>query len=117
MKPDRYHDVGNDRVAESGRPLGGTYERSLCCYDLYQGKKIDAEEILFEEFIVKTNNSLVKHKSFFKEVRESGGKVDYFVGWFSNGSCNMNIYLDDNLMKLTSELGISIVLCAYPDPE
>jgi len=117
VQPEMWHDVGTERVTKNGRKLGGTYEESLVSIDLCKGKKINAEDILFEEFIANQNKEFSKHSDFFTKVCETGGTLEYFVGWFSEGSINMNIFLDASLMKATSELGVSIVLCAYPEDE
>lgn len=117
MNPDAQYDVGSERVSKAGRPLGGTYECTLWNKDLCHGNKLDAEETLFEEFVKEQNLVLAKYRDFFKEVCETGGCVEYFVGWFSSGSINMSIVFDPELMQSTSELNISIVLCAYPDNE
>lgn len=117
MLPTNSYEVGSPRIAINGRLLGGVHKHSFWSIDLSGKEKLDAEDITFEEFISKTNDSLVEHQEFFKDVRRTGGEIEYFVGWFSNGSINMNIVLDTQLMKSTSDLGISIVLCAYPDHE
>ncbi|ASP37842.1 hypothetical protein CHH28_03755 [Bacterioplanes sanyensis] len=60
------------------------------------------------------NMELSAYKSFFYDFVQSGGSIDYFIGWFSTGSLNMKLLLDADLMQRTAELGINIVLCAYP---
>ena len=116
MEPEIYSDAGTDRVSKSGKLLGGVYESTVWSNDL-SGGKIDAEEMLFEDFISTQNAGLSDHQRFFNEVRKTGGVVEYFVGWFSSESINMNIVLEPDLMRKTSELGVSIVMCAYPDNE
>jgi hypothetical protein len=115
QKPTDWHDAGTDRVSKNGRKLGGTYDESLWSLNLTGEEKIDAEDTIFEEFIASKNLEFSKHKGFLKAVIETGGSIEYFVGWFSEGSINMNIILEPYLMKATSELGIAIVLCAYPE--
>jgi hypothetical protein len=116
MQPEMCSDVGADRKSRNGRLLGGVYDCTIWSKSLSSGK-IDAEEMLFEDFVSNENSSLSMHQTFFKEVREAGGSIEYFVGWFSAGSINMNLVLEPELMQETSALGLSIVLCAYPDNE
>jgi len=116
MQPEMCSDVGADRKSKGGRLLGGVYESTIWSKSLSSGK-IDAEEMLFEDFVSDQNFSLSKHQKFFKDVRETGGSIEYFVGWFSSGSINMNIVFEPELMQKTSALGVTIVLCAYPDNE
>lgn len=81
MKPSKSYDVGSERKAKNGRPLGGLYKESLWSRDLSLGKKIDAEEKEFDEFIAEQNFLFLEYKDFFKKVRATGGEVEYFVGW------------------------------------
>jgi len=117
LEPTCSHDVGDIRVTPKGRVLKGVYEDTYWSLDLCDNKKIDAGDVLFEEFIEQQNKKLAVNRAFFEEIRTCGGVVEYFVGWFSRGSINMNIFLEPNLMKSTAELNISIVLCAYPDAD
>ncbi len=106
--------VGEPRITPNGRRLKANYESMFWTFDFCSGKGLDAEDVLFEEFIAARNNELAKHRSFFESLKETGGTVEYFVGWFSVDSINMNIYLDPPVLQSTADLGISIVLCAYP---
>lgn len=115
IQPTSSHDVGDLRITKHGRLLGGAYEDMRWSLDLCEGNKIDAETMLFEDFIALKNAELKIHRSFFNTIRSSGGTIEYFVGWFSENSINMNIYLDPPLLKNTADLDISIVLCAYPE--
>ena len=115
LRPKTSHDVGDLRVTKHGRVLGGSYEDMYWSFDLCEGKRLDAEDVLFEDFVTQKNTELEKHKAFFNELRSTGGTIDYFVGWFSVDSINMNIYLDPPLLRSTADLDISIVLCAYPE--
>ena len=115
LQPETSHDVGDLRVTKHGRLLGGSYEEMYWSFDLCEGKRLDADDILFEEFIVQKNTELEKHQALFNEIRSTGGAIDYFVGWFSVDSINMNIYLEPQLLKSIADLDISITLCAYPE--
>ena len=116
VDPEIYSNVGTDRVSPTGTLLGGVYDHTIWSRSL-TADKIDAEDMLFEEFIEMQNSKLSAHRNFFNEVRKVGGSVEYFVGWFSSGSINMNIALSSELMKSTSELSVAIVFCAYPDSD
>ncbi|MCB5228423.1 DUF4279 domain-containing protein [Alishewanella sp. 16-MA] len=114
ITPHITHKIGEPRITPNGRRLSGSYENTFWSYDFCNGKRVDAEEILFEDFIASKNSELAKHKCFFEKLRETGGAVDYFVGWFSVDSINMNIYLEPAVLYSTADLSISLVLCAYP---
>ncbi|WP_111977846.1 hypothetical protein [Algibacillus agarilyticus] len=114
LAPHIAHKIGEPRITPNGRRLKGNYESMFWTFDFCNGDRLDAEDILFEEFVAARNNELAKHKSFFEKLRVTGGTIEYFVGWFSVGSINMNIYLEPPVLKSTADLGISIVLCAYP---
>lgn len=115
LQPTSSHDIGDLRITKHGRILGGSYEDMRWSLDLCDGNKLDAEDVLFEDFISSNNERLEVHRSFLNEIRSSGGTIEYFVGWFSVDSINMNLYLESSLLKSTSELAISIALCAYPE--
>jgi hypothetical protein len=115
LQPETSHDLGDLRVTKHGRLLGGSYEEMYWSFDLCEGKRIDADEILFEDFIALKNSEFKIHKEFFNGIRATGGIIEYFVGWFSVDSINMNIFLDPPLLKSTADLDISIALCAYPE--
>ncbi len=115
LQPEASHDVGDLRITKHGRLLGGSYEEMYWSFDLCEGRRIDADEILFEDFIAIKNNEFNKHKALFNDIRATGGTIEYFVGWFSVDSINMNIFLDPPILKSTADLDISIVLCAYPE--
>lgn len=83
MKSYQYSDVGTDRVSKNGKLLGGIYENTVWSKSLTR-EKIDAEDMLFENF----------------------------VGWFSSGSINMNSVLESNLMQKTSELDMKGFSCS-----
>ncbi|GIU36787.1 hypothetical protein TUM4644_37570 [Shewanella colwelliana] len=117
LEPTSSHDVGDIRVTPKGRVLEGVYGDTYWSLDLCDNRRIDAEDIQFEEFIEQQNKKLAVNREFFDEIRKSGGVIEYFVGWFSSGSINMNIFLEPKLMKSTADLNISIVLCASPDSE
>jgi len=114
LTPHKTHDIGEPRITPKGKRLNGNYENTFWSLDLCDGKRLDAEEILFEDFISVQNNKLKRYRGFFEKLRKSGGTVDYFIGWFSVDRINMNIYLEPSVLKSTAELNISLVLCAYP---
>jgi hypothetical protein len=114
LQPHQAHKKGEPRYTPKGRRLNGNYESMFWRHDFADGEKLDSSDILFEEFIEARNIELSHHKAFFQNLRKSGGTIDYFVGWFSVDSINMNIYLDPPVLKSTADLGVSIVLCAYP---
>lgn len=113
ITPDYSYDVGSDRVSVKGRPLGGKHDMTGWMRYLTDGK-MDAEDQLFEDFISEQNLKLSAHKGFFFDVTKAGGEVQYFVGWFSTGTINMSLVLSTDLMRSTADLGIGIIMCAYP---
>lgn len=113
--PEPSHNKGDLRIARNGRLLGGCFEEMFCRFDLCGGRNISSEEMLFEEFLKNKNNELAKYKDFFESIISTGGKVEYFVGWFSVDSVNMNIYFEPSLLKDIADLGITLALHAYPD--
>ena len=58
LQPNSSHDVGDLRVTKHGRLLGGIYEDMRWSLDLCDGNRLDAEAVLFEDFISLKNHSI-----------------------------------------------------------
>jgi hypothetical protein len=112
LAPDYKANIGEKRISARGRELSGANPATLWWKEL-SDNRLHAEQILLEDFLLTMNMELSAHKSFFYDFVQSGGSVDYFIGWFSTSSLNMSLLLDADLIQRTAELGINILLCAY----
>jgi len=58
-------------------------------------------------------NRFSKYKNVFKKVREGGGTVEFFVGWFIER--NSGETFNQGVLKGLAELQIDLALDIYPD--
>jgi len=117
LSPTMARNVGEPRVSKNGSLLGGTNKETFWKVNLHSENKIHSDQELMESFISRENKKLEVHKQYFGELIESGGYIEYFIGWFSEGSINMNVTLEPKLLKETADLNITIGLAAYPYEE
>lgn len=99
--------VGNERKTPKGRSLIGKYEITYCVFDLEH-----SETMTLADFLRISNGKLYSHREFLKSIRESGGSLEYYIGWFSKGDSGETF--DFELLKQLVDLGIelSIEICS-----
>jgi len=100
--------AGEPRKTPDGTLLEGVYERSYCTYPI--GKN-DGEDL--SELLERAADELMPHKSLFDEVRDSGGKAEFFIGWFTSGNSG-DVFTYELLRKL-GELSIDLSFDVYGD--
>lgn len=98
--------VGDQRVTPKGRPLSGVYDHSYCVFRLKPGKNIN-----LAEFLGAQNKELLSRKSFLNDLIESGGSVEYFIGWYSRA--NTGEFFGWKLLKELSDLHIDLAFDVY----
>lgn len=76
LPPLRFWAVGDQRVTPKGTRLPGTYHESYCAFDL--GERSDGD---LAEFLRHTLSKLERAAPFIDELRQTGGKVTFFVSW------------------------------------
>lgn len=108
MKPAFSKNIGEQRKTPKGKLLSGIYDSS------YVSFKLDEPNItVLSECIAYWNKYLLKYKEFLKEIYSSGGKLEYFIGWYSEGNSGEVFEID--LMKELVDLGINIALDIYAE--
>jgi hypothetical protein len=98
--------AGNARKTPNGDPLKGRYESSYWVYPISQKSDEDLTDLL-EDFTV----GLEPHRDFLLDLRATGGRLEYFIGWFS-GKNSGTVFEYDLLSKIAS-LQIDISLDVY----
>ena len=78
-------------------------------------KKVGSKPIFIEDFLSKQNKRFKSHEKYFLTLIESGGYIEYFIGWFGTGNINMSISLTPELLHSIASLHFSVGLCAYPE--
>jgi hypothetical protein len=105
LKPQHKWKAGADRKTPKGTPLKGVYETTYCTFRLKHSKKID-----LADFLKYYNKNLFKHKTFLKSIRSTGGKLEYFIGWFSDKDSGevFDLELLEQLVELKIDLSIAV---------
>jgi hypothetical protein len=64
-------------------------------------------------FVHSAAADLQQHSAFFRRVREEGGRVEFFIGWF--GDRNVGDTFPHATLALLAELQIDLSFDVYPD--
>ena len=115
IKPSKIQTVGEPRISYKGESLEGLNKESFWRADLHQEKRLHSNDIYLEDFLAKQNEKIKIHKEYLNSLVESGGYIEYFIGWFSEGTINMSATFTPDLLQSTADLNISIGLDVYPD--
>lgn len=107
IKPDTKWMAGSERVSPKGNLLDGKHEKSYWSCALESDDRVG-----LADFLTTFTARLEAHKDFLRWIRSTGGRTEYFVGWFSNGNSG-EIFSCDLLGKL-SDLCIDLSLDVYP---
>ena len=95
--------AGAMRKTPKGASLPGVYDQSYCCFDLKQPENIE-----LADFLKQWNFKLLKYEEFLNHIYSSGGRIEYFIGWFSEGNSEevFDVSLLSDLVKLKIDLSI-----------
>ncbi len=102
--------AGDARSARDGTALGGRHDSTYWTSPLGQGPGDGLEEAL-EAF----TSRLAPQGDFFRELHATGGRIEYFVGWFSETNCG--VILGCRLLQALADLRIDLALDIYPRRE
>ena len=113
ITPIREHRLGGVRKTHTGEILEGNYESSFWRARLHESERLASTDILLEDFLAEQNARFAPHKEYFRQLVESGGYVEYFIGWFEEGTGNISASFSSELLSKTSALKIAIGLDVY----
>lgn len=105
--PEVSHSVGERRRTPTGAALDGLYKETYCTF-----KKSKGPDSQLDSELERCNAALSKHKSFLSKIKDSGGRLEYFVGLFLDGNSGFSVTSDE--MRQMQELGIDLSLDIYP---
>ncbi|MEE7545860.1 DUF4279 domain-containing protein [Xanthomonas sp. Kuri4-1] len=107
LTPKISYTVGDRRLTPKGHELPGIRKESFWCYELA------SHDEPFEIAISNFSKELAKHKSFLDRLSATGGRLEYFIGWFSFE--NSGSVLEEGLLKLLADLKINLAFDIYPE--
>ena len=94
---------GEQRKTPKGRLLPNVYDKSYCSFKLDQ-----VHDMELPEFLRYWNSRFLKFKEYFMNIHSSGGRLEYFIGWYSKGNSGevFNVSLLEQLATLKIDLAI-----------
>ena len=98
--------AGEQRRTPKGTSLPGVYDQSYCSFKLDQPK--DTELV---DFLKHWNDKLINFRDFFNQIYSSGGRLEYFIGWYYEG--NSGEVFDVSLLEELVELKIDLAIDFY----
>lgn len=98
--------AGEQIKTSQGAHFSGVRECTFCRFKF---KKNEDESLVY--VINKINRDLKKRINFVHKIYESGGKFEYFIGWYSEG--NSGEEFDAQLIKDLAELHIGLSFDFY----
>jgi uncharacterized protein DUF4279 len=112
LNPSRSWRAGEARTTPKGNPLEGRYSNSYCVVKLGKGRWPDRTlTVVINELL----DQLTPHQPLFERIRAQGGTVEFFIGWFFDGSSG-DVF-DCDLLARMADLKIDLSLDVYPrDP-
>ena len=104
--------VGKPRVDVKGNTSSGINQETYWAADLTKGKSADSRDITLEEYLAKQISRLKKSEKFLKRLRDTGGRIEFFVGLY----CDKNTGTDfpSTLLAEMGKLGVDLSLDVFP---
>lgn len=100
------YSVGDRRTTPKGTELEGFRAQTFWSY---QWPAVDP----FEDAIANISNQLLEKRDFLLHLSETGGQLEYFIGWFTKDSSGF--VLESGLLGVLSDLNINLAFDIYAD--
>ena len=107
MQPRFKSKAGQPRRTPLGLPLEGTYHESYWSSRCAEGSGFDLADTL--ESLVQ---ELEAHREFLAGFCATGGSIEYFIGWFTDGK-NTGVTLSWGLQRRLADLRVDLGLDVY----
>lgn len=108
LLPDVSYSVGDRRATPKGAELSGFRAETYWTHEWHVGGS-------FESAINEVSARLLGNANFLHHLKETGGRLEYFVGWFSTG--NSGFMLDHGILKLLSDLRMDLAFDVYAESQ
>lgn len=103
MSPYIAHSVGTARTTPKGRPLDGIYKETYCSFNL-----VSKQPGYFIDGIRALLPLIDPHKKYFRELRDTGGRVELYVGVFLEESSGFVFSIEDMSAFVDACVDISV---------
>lgn len=99
--------VGDQKKTPKGNVLKGVYNYSYCVFEL----NCKCQEIDLIDYLRNWNKKLFIHKALLNQIHDTGGKLEYFIGWFSDENSGEEFNVD--FLSELAELKIGLSFDFY----
>jgi Domain of unknown function (DUF4279) len=108
-KPQFQWMAGEKRATPKGQPLDGVNASTYWC-----SEGIEREGLSLTEALSSHLSTLEDRRAFLREFVSTGGAIEYFVTWLTNG-VNTGAIFDWQLLRRLSALQVDLDLDVYGD--
>ncbi|MBT2766949.1 DUF4279 domain-containing protein [Stenotrophomonas sp. ISL-67] len=106
LSPKISYSAGDKRVTPKGTELTGFRTETFWSHEWLVGDS-------FEVAVAGISAKLLEKAEFLRHLKETGGRLEYFIGWFSTE--NSGFVLEHRLLKLISDLKINLAFDIYAE--
>jgi hypothetical protein len=99
--------AGDRRRTPAGQVLEGLNDTTYWCSESIDG---DGFELVYT--IGSNLESLESHRSFLTDFCSTGGELEYFIGWYTDGR-NTGETFDSDLLRRLADLQIDLAFDVY----
>jgi hypothetical protein len=112
LQPSRKWMAGEPRSTPKGNKLKGINKETYWTAELHREKSLLSQKMALEVFLTEQLARLKKVEKYFRHIRKTGGRIEFFVGLFSEK--NMGAEVPSSLLATMGKLGIDLSLDIYP---
>jgi len=112
LQPFRKWMAGEARSTPKGTKLKGINRETFWAAELHRGKSLLSQKMALEDFLAEQLVRLKKVEKYFRHIRTTGGRIEFFVGLFCEK--NMGAEVPSSLLAAMGKLGIDLSLDIYP---
>ena len=104
--------AGERRSTPKGNTLKGINKQTYWVAGLHREKSLLSRKMALEDFLADQLAQFEKMEKYFRHIRKTGGRVEFFVGLFCDK--NMGAEFPSRLLATMGKLGIELSLDIYP---
>ena len=108
LSADVLQEKGAHRHTAKGSVLNGKFTANYCVFRFGESH----EELA--TFLKGVTRRLSAHVTLFREIKTAGGRVELFVGWYSDRNSGGEVF-DSELLEAMGSLGIDLSLDIYAE--
>jgi len=107
--------AGELRISPKGTILGGIRKESFWRCHPHEEHRLSSQAQYLEDYLKLLTDELEQFEDFLSSITSTGGRIEYFVGLFSEN--NIGNVFSSSLLKKIGTLNIDLSLDIYGYPE